>query len=704
MRDKASAGQRPPYPPLRTLLLVAGAAALVYILLPGHPLLGDANLAVTVNHVVQEPTLEKIFTLDFWGFPLDASYGTRSYRPLVTLTYVVQAHAGPLVEWLSGIARVLHLTDLLLHAGMAVLVALLAALLMPGSRWSPAAGFLFAVHPLATEAVCSIVGRADMLAAGFMLLALIVHLRASWSRWPWVLEGVVALCVGAAMLCKEYAVAFPFILVAVDAARLWNGSLYGKRRQAAMLAWGGSFAFLVAYLAVRYALIGELGGVPMIGPGDQPLATEPLDVRWGTAAALLLTSGRLLVAPYALNYFYCAGTVSIADGLLDPAAIGGMLFTLVIIGAAAWLAIRRGQVVPVLAAALFLLPLGPSLNTVSVAGVLFAERFMYLPLAGFSILVAWIVSRVARTEKAGRIARVALIAVCAVAGALTMHRVSEWESSKSLVLSAIEWYPESSCAQYRLGLAMRDEGRPEEALACFETSLRTEPRSSRAWKEYADALITVGRYEEGAAAMRHLVQMAPKDLGPLWQSLGEAELRAGNPEAGVRALQRAVDLMPGKQRPLELLSQSRLRLAQQRLVEQRPAEAARLVFEAVAASDIPGEGLYLAGLILTRAGERRAAMEMFDRALDKDPDLLRKKHRLAVELDARGEHARAASLFEEILAARPTHAHTLFNLGRSLVLAGQPDQAIPALTTGLRLEDDPDARQWLARAREEATR
>jgi tetratricopeptide (TPR) repeat protein len=702
MRDSGSGGHSAPAFTARSLLLVALAAFVVYFLLPGHPLLEDANMAV-YQRAVQEGDLGGLVNLDFWGLPMDADYATRSYRPLVSLSYALQLNAETINGWLAGERRFLHLADMLIHAAMAVLVVLLAAQLLPATRWALPAGFLFAVHPLATEAVCSVVGRADMLASLLLIAALILHLRAGASRRRWLLETGVVLCLGAALYCKEYAVAFPFVLIALDAARLAARRLPAAARRPAFAAWGGALAMLGVYLVVRYALIGALGGVPMIGPGDQPLLEEPLSVRWGTAAALLLTAARLLVAPYALNYFYCSGTLSLADGLFDPWAVGGALFALALIAGAAWLAWRRREILPALAVALFLLPLGPTLNTVSVSGVMFAERFLYLPLAAFVLLGAWILERTLRSRRALVAARVGVVIVCTLAGGMTIARVAEWESSKSLVSSAIDWYPESACAQFRMGLVMMAEDRPEEAAEWFEGSIDTEPRSARAWKKYGDALLKLGRYDEAAKVMRRVVQMSPKDLGPLWAGLGEAELRSGDPEASVRALQRAADLMPDSARTHELLGQARLRLAQQRLGEGHPAEATRLAAEAVDSWDMPAEGVFLAGLIAARAGDRSVADELFADALKKDPDLLRKKHQLAVELDRKGNHERAASLFEEILAARPRHAHTLFNLGRSLVLAGRPARAIPALRAGLELENDPAARHWLSRARDEAT-
>jgi protein O-mannosyl-transferase len=60
--------------------------------------------------------------------------------------------------------------NLLLHAAASALVYLLAARWLPGTG-AFAAGLLFAVHPVQVEAVANSVGRAELLATTFTLVA-----------------------------------------------------------------------------------------------------------------------------------------------------------------------------------------------------------------------------------------------------------------------------------------------------------------------------------------------------------------------------------------------------------------------------------------------------------------------------------------------------------------------------------------------------
>uniref|UniRef100_A0A1B0D4L6 Uncharacterized protein n=1 Tax=Phlebotomus papatasi TaxID=29031 RepID=A0A1B0D4L6_PHLPP len=97
---------------------------------------------------------DKMLDNDFWGTPLTDSGSHGSFRPLCVLSFRLN-------HLLGGFRPFgYHLTNVLLHAVATGLVLKLARqLLAPG--WGPAVtGALFAAHPIHTEAVASVVGRA----------------------------------------------------------------------------------------------------------------------------------------------------------------------------------------------------------------------------------------------------------------------------------------------------------------------------------------------------------------------------------------------------------------------------------------------------------------------------------------------------------------------------------------------------------------
>ncbi|KAK9870911.1 hypothetical protein WA026_009871 [Henosepilachna vigintioctopunctata] len=110
----------------------------------------------------------KLFYNDFWGTPLNDSGSHGSYRPLCVLTFRLNHFLGGLQPW--GY----HLVNILLHCSATVLLVKVSRRLLPKSKQglgSAVTGLTFAAHPIHTEAVASVVGRADLAACNLYLMA-----------------------------------------------------------------------------------------------------------------------------------------------------------------------------------------------------------------------------------------------------------------------------------------------------------------------------------------------------------------------------------------------------------------------------------------------------------------------------------------------------------------------------------------------------
>ena len=122
------------------------------------------------------------------------------YRPLVNLSLRPRSAVG------AGTPLVFHATNLALHAACSLLV--LALFLELGASTAVAVGgaCLFAAHAVHTEVVANLAGRNELLAAGFALAALIAYVRGGR------LAIAVPFLFGAALLCKESAIALPLVI------------------------------------------------------------------------------------------------------------------------------------------------------------------------------------------------------------------------------------------------------------------------------------------------------------------------------------------------------------------------------------------------------------------------------------------------------------------------------------------------------------
>lgn len=179
--------------------------------------------------LLPETPIISIFYDDFWGTPLTHSGSHKSFRPLCVLTF----RFNYAIHALEPFGY--HLVNVLCHALVTALYITVTYRVTGRVRVATLAGILFACHPIHTEAVAGIVGRADVLACLFFLLALLCYTdcyrEGSQSkqegRWSWSCDmshGVqswtrvfgVAFCSAASMLCKEQGITVLVVCAVYD--------------------------------------------------------------------------------------------------------------------------------------------------------------------------------------------------------------------------------------------------------------------------------------------------------------------------------------------------------------------------------------------------------------------------------------------------------------------------------------------------------
>uniref|UniRef100_A0A8C5DXP0 dolichyl-phosphate-mannose--protein mannosyltransferase n=1 Tax=Gouania willdenowi TaxID=441366 RepID=A0A8C5DXP0_GOUWI len=262
-------------------VLSSAVALLLYVNTLGADFCYDDSRAIKTNQdLLPETPWTNIFYDDFWGTLLTHSGSHKSYRPLCTLSFRLNYAVDGLDPW--GY----HLVNVLLHSAVTGLFTSLACLLIGEGLWSLLAGLLFASHPIHTEAVAGIVGRADEGAALFFLLSLLCYINhcrlrghAGFCRlMAWFLGSLG--CAACSMLWKELGVT----VLAVSA--LYDICVFHrlKLRQIIMLVYKRqniplllNVFFLAAWgvilLACRFYWMGNKP--PNFSNSDNPAADSP---------------------------------------------------------------------------------------------------------------------------------------------------------------------------------------------------------------------------------------------------------------------------------------------------------------------------------------------------------------------------------------------------------------------------------------------
>ena len=420
----------------RIYLTVGLCAVVVYLgALWNRFALDDLPIIVT-NPLVAPPSgMWRAFAAPYW--PPDL--GGRLYRPLVIATFAFD-------RLVDGTAW-FHLVNLLWHAAATVAVAALAR------RWTDdagvgggalVAGMLFAVHPVHVEAVANVVGRAELMAGLFTVLAVyaaLVRERVGWSAAAWALG----------LLCKENAAVAPALI-----AFGWLvGLARPDRRQAArfIAAWvlvGGAYAAVYATIGhgfVRYDVV-----APMF------VGASALAVRL-TAVHGLADITRLLVFPLTLRVDYSPAERTVVTSPFDLRFAAGVLCALLWAGllAGTW---KRGRKLEAFGLGWIGIALLPVANFLYPAGFYVAERTLYLPSAGLALAVAAALGRLPRERL-----RAVVAALVLVGGTRVFLRVPVWRDDDAVTRSIIRDSPRSYLGHSRMAGVYLDRREPARALS-----------------------------------------------------------------------------------------------------------------------------------------------------------------------------------------------------------------------------------------------
>ena len=444
----------------RVYLAVAASAVVVYLGALWNGFVWDDQVIILGNPLVQIwAGLATAFANPYWP-PFVGGY---LYRPLTVFTYVL--------DWHVGGAAWFHAVNLLWHAGVSVLVAMLARR-WAGEAAALVAGILFAVHPVHVEAVANVVGRAELMAAAFTLLAVYAALEADRPVWS-------AVCWALGLLSKEAAVVAPALVAAA-----WGlGPQRPSRRQVVTYGLCWLLAGLV-YLTVR-----ELVLHPYERSHDVAAAflhASPVQVRL-TAVAALADVARLLLFPLALRADYSPGERTAVLSALD------WRFGLGLLVVAAWAALlalawRRQRRLEAYGLAWMALGYAPVANFLFPIGVVVAERTQYLPSVGLALAVAGL----ARSLR-GRALGIVVGAIAVVGGARTALRVPVWRSNLSMALSILEDSPQSYVGPMVMATIYLDQAQPAKALEAATAASSIYPDDPRPCLKAAHAALALGR-------------------------------------------------------------------------------------------------------------------------------------------------------------------------------------------------------------------
>ncbi|KAM9403266.1 protein O-mannosyl-transferase TMTC1-like isoform 2-T2 [Salvelinus alpinus] len=490
-------------------------------------------------------SLQSIFSNDFWGKRMADNTSHKSYRPLCILTFKLNILLGGMTP------LYFHVVNVCLHCAVTcLLMHTCDRCVFDDPRLAFLTALLFAVHPIHTEAVSGIVGRADVLACMLFLLAFLSYIRSvgvcesadclpsTVSVWALGASLLLGTC---AMLVKETGITVFGVCVFYDALVLCRKPLllhlsgskmkdllrisvpFLKRACAVSL-------YVAVIMSFRLWLMG--GSMPLFSEQDNPASFSPhLLTRFLTYCYLLAFNAWLLLSPAVLCYDWQVGSIPLVESLWDTRNVAALLLGVVMVALCLHcvMSLQRLENREVLLGVLFLVcPFIPASNLFFRVGFVVAERVLYMPSMGYCILVAHGLGRLCSVV--GRWGTTALTVSTLLLLLLfswkTVQQNDIWLSREALFRSGIQTLPHNAKVHYNYANFLKDRGRHQEAIHHYKTALRLCPRHASAMNN----LGTLTRHPEDAEHYyRTALDTNPQhnralfNLGNLLKSQGKKE-------------------------------------------------------------------------------------------------------------------------------------------------------------------------------------
>jgi Flp pilus assembly protein TadD len=545
------------------ILLICLAGLLIYSHTIGNDYALDDGIVLLENRYTLQGIkgIPALLTRDsFAGFLGEekALLAGGRYRPLSLVSFAVEyaifgknpalSHAFNIFFYLAGLV----ITYILLQK-------------LEGNKFSfmpLLATFIFALHPIHTEAVANIKGRDELLSWFFIALGWALSLNyIREKRKLWLMGSGISLFL--ALLSKENGImALFFFPLSWKLVKKENSEPIPYR--ALLSALGLS---VLVYLGMRLNAIGWPASGSSTDILNYPFYQTPLLTKWATIAVVLLKYLQLLVFPYPLSFDYSYPSIryyTFTDFLpwVSVALNLGLTYYGVLL-------YKKGRLL-----GFFLLFYFLSLVLVSNLffnlGALLGERLLFQASLGFCIALAYGILATLQSRRMPsalkRLAFASLFPLLALYGAQTWLRNQDWKNNITLYLRDVKACPQScktnkAAGESYITLARETKDSAEakrfarQALHYLERALELYPRYTDAWLDIGTAYYLIEDYEKAQERWLTVKKEAPEHP-ILLSNLAILEERriyqahqafqAKNYEAAIRYMQKALILNSSK--------------------------------------------------------------------------------------------------------------------------------------------------------------
>lgn len=469
----------------------------------------DYHLVKDNVYIRNWTAIPQIFSQDLGaGAGMEFSF----YRPIQMITYMVDYS-------LWGLnAKVLHLSNILLHIFVALSIYWFIYILFKDRVLSLITGILFVVHPIHTEAVSYISGRADSLAALFMFFSLICYIKYINTRKGHFYILVLLTCI-LALLSRENAIILPVLFL------LYHYTFKRKLERNRFLPIVGIVSI---YIILRFTILQHI-------LADVSYDTTLFQRLPGTFVALV-NYIRLLILPFDLHMEYGKELFSYFD-------LRAMLGLIILLALLIYIFRNKGtNKVIFFSVSWFLVTLFPMANIYPINAYM-AEHWLYVPSIGFFLIIAKLFSMIYARKRLKALV-ILLVSILVIFYAhLTFDQNNYWTKPLTFYKRTLQYAPHSWRVQNSLGVMYNEIGQNDKAIEALKRSIELKSDYASAYCNLGAVYAMEGDLEQAIVLFEKAKELR-EDYDMTHYNLGKLYVDTKRPQKAIASYKRALEINP----------------------------------------------------------------------------------------------------------------------------------------------------------------
>ncbi len=588
-----------------------------------------------------------------------------SIRPVVIFTFNLNYAISEFEVWSY------HLFNILIHLAVVLLIYLFTKLMVnflhrtqPSFPWTWKnvpfiASFIFAIHPLNTQAVTYISGRSSLLATVFFLATCILFFKGfpnnpqskeNFSLNPSTLKSTLyffsaMVCLILGGLSKIIVITLPAILFlchfyfySEKTFRNWITTAYVPILLIAMP--------MAAFIAYRFF---SKGGILPTGPTEFSASTYfltqtfviPFEYFW----KMLFPINQSIEVHYPIISNWSTITNYIGLSVLG-----------IFVAITFWVSsISRLAGFGLMWMFVTVLPTSSFVPLLDVA----VEHRTYLPLIGFSIFFATTINGIIQIFKNSALKRNFAYGFCGFLGicmaTLLVHRNSVWKDDVSLWTDARRKAPRLVRVYNNLGEAYDKLSRYPEAIEEFQAALKLDPNYVFALNNLGNIYGKMNYFSKAIPYFKKVISIKER-YAPAHYNLARAYQSTNQNEKALIHYRKAIDIIPHFEQAIYNYALLAIQI-------KKPKIAVEYFYKFIELQPNNVRGYFGLGNAYAYSNQFDQAIQIFKKGIEIDPNYLLTYVNLATAQMQSGKIKEAISTYQQILNKNPGIAGVHKNLG-----------------------------------------